>query len=70
MEVDLPVDGVAIGEDGSSLYGSHLTEALDEDEDSRRLFVLDTGVVTEDDKVPEDGDVWDFVGVKGSYDRI
>lgn len=70
MEGDLPVDGVAIGEDWSSLNGRHLAEALDEHEDSRRLFVLDTSVVTEDDKVPEDGNVWDFVGMEGSYDSI
>jgi len=48
------MDGVAVGEEGGALLGSHLTESVYEDEHGWGLLVLYARVVAEDHEVPED----------------
>lgn len=66
----LPVNGEAVDEDWMAFLGRSLAEALEQDEDTRRLLVVETRVVAHDDVVQQNVDVGHLVRMKRGHQGV
>lgn len=60
----LPVYCEAVDEDSLSFLSSHLAKTLQQDENARRLLVVESRIVAHHDVVEQDIDVRNFMRVK------
>jgi len=66
----LPVYGEAVDEDSLAFLSSHLAKTLQQDENTRRLLVVESRIVAHHDVVEQDIDVRNLVRVKWRDVRI